>query len=287
MLYNSYNVQAELARKHYEDMERKYPKEIVECIRKTRTYGGELYNAEVEHKRIEADHKKLGKIEEVSPILQQNTTDGMLFNLPQTAQTKIALLNFASYKSAGGGFINGAKAQEECLCHSSILYNVLVRKHEYYEWNQRNINHGLYTDRALYTSGVIFEDPKGKAYKCDVITCAAPNRSICQTSNYFAATQPVTEEQNDIVLKNRISFIADICMKENVDTVILGAWGCGVFSQDPHKVAKYFYETFKETGIACIYAIPDEKTYKAFEDTFEELMNGRIYKNLDNETLER
>ena len=37
----------------------------------------------------------------------------------------ICALNFASYKNPGGKFMDGSSAQEECLCHESILYEVL------------------------------------------------------------------------------------------------------------------------------------------------------------------
>lgn len=69
---------------------------------------------------------------------------------------KLCVLNFASFTNPGGGFIDGAMAQEEAICHNSTLYNILVEKMEFYNENRLNENHGLYTDRAIYSPSVLF-----------------------------------------------------------------------------------------------------------------------------------
>lgn len=71
--------------------------------------------------------------------------------------SKTAVLNFASYRSPGGGFIRGSIAQEECLCHESFLYNVLESfQREFYEWNMQHKQKGLYLNRALYSPEIGF-----------------------------------------------------------------------------------------------------------------------------------
>ena len=94
--------------------------------------------------------------------------------------SKTAVLNFASYRSPGGGFIRGSIAQEECLCHESFLYNVLESfQREFYEWNMQHKQKGLYLNRALYSPEIGFFR-NGKEAFCDVITCAAPNKAAAQ-----------------------------------------------------------------------------------------------------------
>ena len=72
---------------------------------------------------------------------------------------KVAVLNFASYKNPGGKFLDGSRAQEECLCHESNLYNVLATQADYYAWNNAHKNRALYLNRALYSPDIIFSRP--------------------------------------------------------------------------------------------------------------------------------
>lgn len=178
---------------------------------------------------------------------------------------KTALLNFASYKHAGGGFLNGSRAQEEDLCHKSYLYNVLSEFTDtYYAWNNKHKNKGLYLNRALYSPSILFED---KIY-CDVITCASPNRSI------FKRYKTVSEEENEEVLRSRLKFILDIAKENEVNTLILGAIGCGVFSQEPTMVANIFQE-YLDTEYRCFYkvifAVPSGRGKKDNYVVFKEI----------------
>lgn len=88
----------------------------------------------------------------------------------------------------------------------------------------------------------------------DVITCAAPNKSAAQKY------QNVSDEENTRVLRLRIKFVLDIAKNNQVNTLILGAYGCGVFGQDPKEVASIFKE-YLENSHKCfkkvIFAIPE------------------------------
>ncbi len=177
---------------------------------------------------------------------------------------KVAVLNFASYRHAGGGFLNGSKAQEEAICHASFLYNVLREFPDYYEWNEANYNMGLYMNRALYSPNIFFfYDGDRNHMIADVITCAAPNRSVLLKDGRFS------EKDNEVALKDRIRFIRDICDNESVDILIAGAFGCGVFAQNPEVVASCFKECFSDTKVKkVIFAVPADRNYPPFEKVF-------------------
>ncbi len=176
---------------------------------------------------------------------------------------RAVVLNFASYKNAGGGFTKGSCAQEESLCMESYLYNVLRSfQLKFYEYNGERLKRGLYTDAAIYTPGVLFFKDDAVKY-CDVLTCAAPNNSLRFKYHSF------TEEENTAALKQRIEFVRNIIESAGVDVAILGAWGCGVFQQNPTEVAELFKEAFSKTSLKkIVFAVPCSEHSKENYDAF-------------------
>lgn len=173
---------------------------------------------------------------------------------------RVAILNFASYKTPGGFFLEGSTAQEEALCHESNLYPILREfKDSYYAWNNKHLNKALYLDRALYSPDVVFEH-RGEIKRLDVITCAAPNHgTACKYGNvsYMESVQ---------VMRARAKFMFSIAAEEEVDTLIAGAWGCGVFKQNPYEVAKILTEEAKGRVRRLYLAVPRGANYTAFEN---------------------
>ena len=181
----------------------------------------------------------------------------------------VCVHNFASYKSAGGLFLVGSTAQEESLCHNSALYNVL-RKFEdkYYHKNRNELNRGLYRNIALYSPGIPFWSnnvdvniARNESILVDVLTCASPNASIMQRFRLF------NQNENFIALKSRIEFIWKILGNRKVDTFITGAFGCGVFKQDPVLVADIMMSIIDKNRTypsRVIFAIPDDDNYQDF-----------------------
>lgn len=176
----------------------------------------------------------------------------------QPVGKRVAVLNFASYKHPGGQFLDGSSAQEEALCHESVLYEVLAAyKVSYYEKNQREgMNYGYYRNRLLYSEGVLFER-EGSERWFDVITCAAPNmRSIEYHPDKIAG--------NSQALTDRIDFMLSVASSYNPDVIVLGAWGCGVFKQDPKEVAEAFrcgLEKYRFENV--VFAVPGNNANSA------------------------
>lgn len=205
-------------------------------------------------------------------VVRDCTSVDALFD-PDNIGTTTAVLNFASYKEPGGKYMEGSSAQEESLCHASFLYEVLCGKEGWYAWNGAHLNKALYMDRALYSPFVMFEKEDEDGSVCgytfaDVITCAAPNWSAA--SRYCN----VSKEENDAAMLSRIRLVLHVAANHKVDTLILGAYGCGVFGQDPETVARLFDEVIREdhphSFKRIVFAIPNASSpnHRAFAEQF-------------------
>jgi len=239
------NPRAEKAKIHHNKMIAEYKNEILEAVNNTEIW---------DDSRVSSNNADISGEPSINVTNNDTVSQTMLENKGRTV-----VLNFASYKNPGGGFLKGSGAQEEALCHESFLYEVLSNPalSNYYEFNKAHNNQNLYTNRALYTPDVLFIK-NGQKVKADVITCASPNRMA-----YTKYTPNASEEKNFNTLKRRIHFIGDIIRchmtgDNPVTTAVLGAFGCGVFAQNPETVAKLFKEEFENTPIKTVYAVIDK-----------------------------
>lgn len=231
---------------HTKEMNERFKDNIKSSIENSIIYGGSG----------KTPRKNISTVKHSMVLLNIDSTEAVLSHPGAT------MLNFASYKHPGGGFIKGTWAQEEAICHDSNLYNILSHFNSFYVENEKSMNSSLYTDRAIFTPNVIFER-NNKTVECNVITCAAPNWNI-------AINYDVTPQENEEALKQRIDFVISIAEENNCDTIILGAWGCGVFGQNPKVVAKLFKERLTISSIRlAIFAIPGHNTnYESFYEIF-------------------
>lgn len=181
---------------------------------------------------------------------------------------QVAVLDFASFKNPGGGYMNGSLAQEEAICAESTLYPVLAAfTDNYYVPNRSRTRGGLYSNRAIYVPGVVFLRDGDQWGYADVIVCAAPNAKV-------AAEHGISKEERASALKERIDAVMSIAADNGVDTLVAGAYGCGVFGNDPVEVANMFKDWCDEHPGAVntvVYAVPDPTgaNYRGFAEVFD------------------
>ena len=176
-------------------------------------------------------------------------------------------LNFANGVQPGGCFLLGARAQEEVLCRSSALFETLVDDPMYEHHWDRELPDS--TDWAIYSPAVpVFRDDDGTALDChwllDFLTCAAPY------------APDVGQPKSSNLLQQRIMRVLAIARAFGYRSLVLGAWGCGAFGNDPHRTASDFRQILENEFCSAfsniVFAItdwsPERETLGPFRDAF-------------------
>ncbi|MFF4585116.1 TIGR02452 family protein [Streptomyces sp. NPDC001388] len=192
------------------------------------------------------------------------------------AGTPVAVLNFASARNPGGGFLNGAQAQEEALCRASALYTCLLRARGFYE-HHRAHRDPFYTDRVIHSPAVpVFRDDRGRLldepYTAGFLTAAAPNAGV------VLRTVPERASELPRALAVRAERVLETAAAHGYRRLVLGAWGCGVFRNDPAQVAEAFRallapgarfgRTFEHVVFGVLDRTPRSEVRGAFERAF-------------------
>jgi uncharacterized protein (TIGR02452 family) len=176
---------------------------------------------------------------------------------------RVALLNFASARNPGGGFLWGSQAQEESLARASGLYASLSRMTEYYEAN-RHHRSAFYTDHVIHTPRVpVFRDDHDRLlddpWFVSMITAPAVNAGAVRKN------EPENRSQIRDVMGRRIGYVLALAAHLGRDALVLGAWGCGVYANDPSEVAGLFAEhllgegRYAEAFSEVVFAVLDRK----------------------------
>ena len=190
---------------------------------------------------------------------------------------RIGCLNFASAKNPGGGFLNGSQAQEEAITRSSTLYSSLLSQREYYDSNRAHSS-SLYLDQLILSPDVaFFRNDQGELlsqpFSVTVVTAPAPNAGAVKNN------EPNNVSKIADTYGNRAELVLRALAKDQVDAIVLGAWGCGVFQNDPNMVSEIFSELLSTDQYGrhfekVTFAVYDPKkvteNYLAFVSKFEQ-----------------
>ena len=185
-------------------------------------------------------------------------------------------LNFASARKPGGGFLKGAQAQEEALARATGLYACLRTADAYYTANRR-CETALYTDHMTYSPGVpVLRDDEGhllaEPYRVSIVSAPAVNRSALERN------EPARRHEARPIMRRRMRRLLALARHQGHRRLVLGAWGCGVFGQNPEQVAADFRDlvsgegrirgAFETVVFAVLDARPAAPAFEAFRQCF-------------------
>jgi uncharacterized protein (TIGR02452 family) len=187
----------------------------------------------------------------------------------------VCCLNFASAKNPGGGFLTGARAQEESLARSSGLYPTIVQMKEMYDYNSRSRT-AFYSDYMIFSpdvpvlrkdDGSLLHEPQ----LFSIITAPAVNAGVVRER------EPGQAHRIPEVMRRRMEKILAVALHHKQEVLILGAFGCGVFRNDPEEVAQLFQEVlklpqyrhaFRKVIFAVYDTSPQKRSFYAFKKRF-------------------
>jgi uncharacterized protein (TIGR02452 family) len=196
--------------------------------------------------------------------------------LDEPDSDRIFALNFASANNAGGGFLGGAQAQEESLARGSGLYVCIHPIRKYYEANRANPT-CLYTDHMIYSPDVpVIRDDHDvlldHPYFVSILTAPAPNAGAVRRN------EPRNVARIEPVMRSRIDKLLALAVVHGHENLVLGAWGCGVFANDPELVAAWFADhwlegspyrsAFRRVVFAVFDRTPDQSVITPFASRF-------------------
>lgn len=197
---------------------------------------------------------------------------------------KCLVMNFANPYRPGGGVRNGAKAQEEDLCRrSSLLFSLESEEaEEYYRYNKEHSEKDFFGNE--YGTNSLIITPivsviKNKQYvherecaQVAVLTVAAPiiRNKLFLDDSYFD------------LMYERIQSVLYCAAHYGYTHLVLGAWGCGAFKNDPETVSEIFkdvienfcydgkniHQLFEQITFAVPYSERRPDNYQAFHKRF-------------------
>lgn len=187
----------------------------------------------------------------------------------------VACLNFASAKNPGGGFRSGAQAQEESLARATGLFAALETQPAYYHFH-RNLGTALYSDHIIFSPRLpVFRDAEEELLEApwttSILTAAAVNAGALRQN------EPAKTGLIRGAMEQRTRGVLAVAAAAGCDALVLGAWGCGVFRNDPAEVAQIFAAAlqhdnfrglFRHVEFAILDRTPEQNTLRAFEKTF-------------------
>ncbi|KAK7691999.1 hypothetical protein QCA50_005404 [Cerrena zonata] len=212
-------------------------------------------------------------------LLEKSTLEGahLLHELvaSEVPQPRVGILNFASAKNPGGGFLGGSRAQEESIARSSSLYLSLTTPiaEPYYKNHKCNPHGGYYSHAMIYSPRVIIiRDDEGgwiEPLEVDVVTSPAVNAGVVRKST------KVTSEAIEDTMRERMGRLLYLFERNGIRNIVLGSFGTGAFRNEVGMVVRIWSDLILEEAGRyhrafdnIVFAVLGHETFEKFREVF-------------------
>ncbi|KAH9856713.1 hypothetical protein C2E23DRAFT_721531 [Lenzites betulinus] len=207
--------------------------------------------------------------------------DALRPDSPADPAHKLGVLNFASARKPGGGFLSGAQAQEESIARSSTLYPTLMTRiaQAFYTLHNRDPKGGYYSHAMIYSPGVtVFRNDAGDWVEpliADVLTSPAVNAGVVRKTLHGRVAGSGVEEKIEQAMRERMARILFLFETKGVRSLVLGSFGTGVFQNNVKTVARIWADLlmrddarFKDSFDHVVFAILGKETFDGVRTVF-------------------
>lgn len=163
-----------------------------------------------------------------------------------TGLKPVLVLNLANERQPGGGWLNGAIAQEESLFYRTTL--------------SASLPTSLYpipTLSCLYTPVCLLfrRSPTDQTYDTthplhlplvSVISAAALYKPRLARDDHSNLMPVYAHAHDEEIMKYKMRLVLRVAAMHGHRKIVLGAWGCGAFKNPAVEVVRLFYEVFQE-----------------------------------------
>jgi len=196
-------------------------------------------------------------------VLSACGTGDALLRLGRGRDAAVCCLSFANGAGGahiGGGYKRGARAQEEDLCRQipgfyTSLYRASRKLYPFGPTTYKGPRDpGRYSDVAFTPNLLVKRSSCSEGYKLlsaeesatvGVVSAAAPNVAFGSPPDVFV--------EDLVALAIQAIFVAPKLQDPRVDTLVLGAWGCGAFGNPPETMAKHFAHVLDNLQLGRLY----------------------------------
>ncbi|KIO31864.1 hypothetical protein M407DRAFT_67410 [Tulasnella calospora MUT 4182] len=228
---------------------------------------------------------------EVEFVEQSTLAAARSYATQKQCEGRVGVLNFASATKRGGGFKNGAQAQEESLARASTLYSSLTQPvaNKFYETHIKSDHKGFYSHSMIYSRNVILirdeQDRLVDPAAVNMVTSAAVNAGSVRRK---AGKRKPEDVENDIYMEmfERMGRILK-CFEDNGDKfLVLGSFGTGVFQNDVGMVAAIWAQLlghrgrFSQSFTRVEFAILGRPTFDQFQNAYNDELSHQVIRRM-------
>ncbi|KAG6820166.1 hypothetical protein H0H93_004429 [Arthromyces matolae] len=211
-------------------------------------------------------------------VLEISTLEAARLLASSAGTEKVGVLNFASAKNPGGGFLTGAQAQEESIARASTLYPTLMTRQaqNFYTLHKEKSQNGYYSHAMIYSPKVVVfrgdDDTWLDPIEVDIVTSPAVNAGVVRKSAFGKLSPEQTERKIERIMKERMGRILFLFEQQGVKHLVLGSFGTGVFQNNVSRIGAIWSELltapdarYKHSFSRVVFGILGNKTFTDFK----------------------